>query len=129
MATGKDETEPIVFDPVVVLLIRLGNTISELVRYGGERGIKPCPPTERVNGLEATRRNQPGTGVSGNTLDWPALHRCRERLLQCFFRQIKVAQQSNQGCQNSPGLVAEDLLNQIRPQLGKSATRQLPVIR
>jgi hypothetical protein len=65
------------------------------------RGIKPCPPTQSINGFESGRRNQPWSRVAGHSTARPQAQRSREGFVHRFLGKIKITEQADQSGQDS----------------------------
>src|SRR5262245_38297173 len=68
MAAGKNQTEAIIFDLLVIFIFNGGRVADARFHVGNKiflRSIEARPPAHRIDGLEACGRNQPGARVSG----------------------------------------------------------------
>src|SRR5260221_5161247 len=61
-----------------------------------------------VEGATRGQGRQPGTGPLGDAIDWPALQRDKQGILDDFLRHSEVAQDAHQGGGEPPRLLSED---------------------
>ena len=67
--------------------------------------------------------DQPGPRVGGNPVARPALRGDREGLLGGLLGEVEVAEEADQGGQDAPPLVAEDLLEaRYHSSIGRTST-------
>jgi hypothetical protein len=60
---------------------------------------------QAIDRLVARSAHHPCTRIRGHAVVWPLRERCGEGLLSGFLRQMKVADQTNDGGQDSPELL------------------------
>src|SRR6266436_6349258 len=106
MTAGKNKAQPVIFKAVLLKAVlflgpfrrtRLRFEIShELVL----RRIKSCPSTQRINGFESGRRNQPWSRVAGYSTPRPQAQGSRKGLVHRLFGKIKITEQADQSCQD-----------------------------
>src|SRR5271157_1473608 len=65
------------------------------------RGIKSCPSTQSVDGLESGGRNQPWPRVAGYSTLRPQAQRSGKGFVHRLLGKIKIAEQADQSCQDS----------------------------
>src|SRR5262249_41756317 len=95
----------------LVHLMLLGLAKIEQLDLLGERAVAADPVDRPVAGGD----REPGARIGRGSLAWPALRRDRERLLGHVLRQVEVACEPDQGSEDAPPLVAEDLSEQRSP--------------
>jgi hypothetical protein len=109
MAAGEKQLQPLVGERVIVQLIHLG--LPGLLRgeqagLGGQRLLA----VDAVDRPVARGRDQPRSRVGRRSVAWPAGRGDRESLLGGFLGEIEVAEIADQRGQDTPPLLAEDLL-------------------
>ena len=105
MTTGENQTEPVVHH-VMRFLRRFYRKLDFFMDFA------PAPP-QPVDGLEPAGRDQPRARVRGCTLDRPLLDRRRERILQRLLGEIEIAEETNQGREDTARLGAIDRLDRV----------------
>jgi hypothetical protein len=78
----------------------------EQLRLGRERAVA----TDAVDRAIACGRHQPGPRVVGSPLAGPALGGDRECILSGLLGEVEVAEEADQGCEDSAPLVSEGLV-------------------
>jgi len=81
------------------------------LEQAGLRRERPLA-AQPVDGPVAGRRDEPGAGPLGDAVARPALGGDRERLLGGLLGEVEVAEEADQGGEDPPPLVAEDLVEQ-----------------
>ena len=108
MAAGEDQLQALVGERRLLQLVLHGLRDVEQARLRGERTVAP----DAVDRTMARRGHQPGARIGGGAVAGPALGGGRERLLRGFLGEVEIAEEADQGGDDSPPLVAEDLLDQ-----------------
>src|SRR5262249_1589947 len=67
-----------------------------------------------IDRLAPGSRRQPGARRSRHATSGPRLESGRKGVLKRVLSEVKVAQESNQGCQNGAGLGPEDPIDSVR---------------
>ena len=108
MAAREDELEALVRDRrlVHVVLRCLGKV--EQARLFRERALA----ADAVDRAVARRGHEPGARVVRRAVARPPLGGDRERLLSGLLGEVEVAEEADQAREDTPPLVAEDLLEQ-----------------
>ncbi len=105
MAAREYQPQPVIVQcgRVLVALEGFIKTPGEL----GQRSVESRAPADRIDGFEATRRNEPCARIVRYAVARPALDGCCERIVQRFFGEIEVAEDVNERRENTPrvGLV------------------------
>ena len=91
MTAGKDESQAIVFDALIVPLRRFIGDVLDVLGVILDR-IKARAAADAV---EAARRHEPRPRILRHTIARPLLERRVERIVQRFFRNVEVAEQAN----------------------------------
>src|ERR1700730_5106029 len=129
MTAGKNQAQPVVFKAIIlkgellkaVLLLgpfrrtRLRFEISHQLVL---RRIKSCPSTQRINGFESGRGNQPWSRVVGYSAPRPQAQRSRKGFVHRFLGKIKITEQADQSCQDSSRIHAIKGVEQFAYLLG-----------
>src|SRR6266704_4288997 len=107
MTTGKNQTQPVVFEA----LLRIGPSRRTRLRFEMAhefvlRRIKSCPSTQSINGSESGRRNQPWSRVVGYSTPRPQTQRSRKGFVHRLLGKIKITEQADQSCQDSSRISA-----------------------
>src|SRR5262249_40407488 len=79
---------------------------------------RSAPPPERVDGLEAAGRDEPGTGIRRYALARPLLDRGPARVVQRLLGEIEVAEEADEGGEDAPGVGTIDRLDLLARQRG-----------
>src|SRR6266705_1096764 len=82
------------------------------------RRIKSCPSTQRINGFESGRRNQPWSRVTGYSTQRPQAQRSRKGFVHRLLGKIKITEQADQSCQDSSRIHAIKGVEQFAYLLG-----------
>jgi hypothetical protein len=106
VAAREHELEPLVGERGLVhgVLRRLGN--FEQARLRRQRPVAP----DAVDGAVARRGDEPGARVGRLAVARPALGGDRERVLRGLLGEVEIAEEADQGREDSAPLVAEGLL-------------------
>jgi hypothetical protein len=106
VAAGEHELEPLVGEGGLVhgVLGRLRRV--EQARLRRQRLVAP----DAVDGAVARRGDEPGAGVGGLAVARPALGRDRECVLRGLLGEVEIAEEADQGREDSAPLVPEGLL-------------------
>jgi len=119
MAAGEDQLEPFVREGRRVHLFLRSLRRLEQAGLRGQRAIA----ADAIDGTIARRRHQPGAGVRGSPVPRPALGGDREGLLRGLLGEVEVAEEADQGREDVPPLVAEDLLeDRYHSTIGRTST-------
>ena len=110
MAAGEDQPQHVVLDRFHVADLRCVGGV-EAVFDVMLRSIETRPPPDRVDRLEASRRNEPGEGIAGNAVRWPCPGGRSEGVVQRFLRPVEIAEQADQRRQHPARLRSIDLLD------------------
>jgi hypothetical protein len=65
------------------------------------RRIKSCPSTQRINGFESGRGNQPWSRVAGYSTPRPQAQRSRKGFVHRLLGKIKIVEQADQSRQDA----------------------------
>ena len=105
MAAGEDQAESLVGQGLVsvVVALQLREPLEQL-RLARERLLPP----DAVDRPVASCRDQPGAGVLGRPVARPALEGDRDRVLKGVLRELEVAEDADQCCEDAAPLLAED---------------------
>ena len=119
---GEHELEPLVGERRRVHRDPPALGALEQVGLRGERAIAP----DAVDRPVPCGRHQPGARVGGYAVARPTLRGDRERLLRGFLGEVEVAEEADQGREDAPPLVAEDVARgslplHDRPHLDRAA--------
>jgi hypothetical protein len=106
MAAGEDELEALVGDCRLLHLVLHVLGSLEQARLGSQRAVAP----DAVDGAIARRGEQPRARIGRRALVRPARRRDGERLLRGLLGEVEVAEEADQGSEDPPPLVAEDLI-------------------
>src|ERR1700728_734577 len=82
------------------------------------RRIKSCPSTQSIDGFESGCRNQPWSRVARYSTPRPHAQRSRKGFVHRFLGKIKIAEQADQSCQDSPRIRAIKGVEQFAHLLG-----------
>src|SRR5258708_3860880 len=107
MTARKNQAQPIILK--VILLIgpfRRTPLRFEIAYELVLRRIKSCPSTQSINGFESGRRNQPRARVAGYSTPRPQAQRSRKGFVHRLLGKIKITEQADQSCQDSPRIQA-----------------------
>src|SRR5207237_7754525 len=105
VAAGEDEAESLVRHRFVAvfLTLQLREPLEQL-RLARKRALPP----DAVDRAISRGRAQPGTGIFGRPVARPALQSGRDRILKGVLRELEVAEDADQGCEDAAPLLAED---------------------
>jgi len=105
VAAGEDQAEPLVGHRFVALIVglQLREPLQEL-RLARERAL----PADAVDRAVARGRDQPGARILRRSVARPALECGRDRVLKGVLRELEVAEDGDQDCENAAPLLAED---------------------
>ena len=78
----------------------------EQAGLGGERAIA----ADAVDRAVAGGRDEPRARARRDAVAWPPLRGDRERLLRGLLGEIEVAEEADQGSEDTAPLIAEDLV-------------------
>jgi hypothetical protein len=106
MAAGEDELQALVGDGGLVHGVLDGFGRVEQTDLRGERAIA----ANAVDSPVASGGQQPRARVGGRAVARPALRSRRERLLSGLLGEVEVAEEADQGREDTSPLVAERLL-------------------
>src|SRR6185312_12305992 len=91
-------------------IIRFG---FELFRYRFLRGIESGAPTQGINGLKPSCRDEPGARIGRQPVLRPTLQSCGKGVMQRVLGKIEIAQEANKRGQNSAGLRAVNRIHEL----------------
>src|ERR1700736_6497158 len=106
MTAGKNQAQPVVVKMLLLKAVlflgpfRRTPLRFEMSREFVLRRIKSCPSTQRINGFESGRRNQPWPRVAGHSAPRPQAQRSRKGLVHRLLGKIKITEQADQSCQD-----------------------------
>jgi hypothetical protein len=107
VAAREEKLEALVGDRCLVhVRLLYGLRDFEQLSLRGAGAVAP----DAVDGPVARRRDEPGARVVGRPVARPPRGRDRERLLGGFLGEVEVAEEADQGGEDTSPLVAEDLL-------------------
>ncbi|TWU38653.1 hypothetical protein Poly41_31300 [Novipirellula artificiosorum] len=90
MTAGEDHPQLIVFD-WLAFAPRVGLFDRVESRHHVGRGLpKVITSSDVIDGLKASRRDEPRDRILGNSFNRPTIRRNRKRLLHRFFSEIQV---------------------------------------
>src|SRR5260370_35902954 len=124
MRAGKNQAQPVVFEAIILktaLFIgpfRRTRLRFEISREFVLRRINACPSTQRINGFESGRRNQPWSRVAGYSTARPHAERSRKGFVHRLLGKIKITEQADQSCQDSSRIRAIKGVEQFAYLLG-----------
>ena|SRR6478735_4845028 len=107
MTARKNQAQPIIpkavffIEPVRRTPLRLEKSHELVVRR-----IKSCPSTQSIDRFESGCRNQPWSRVAGYSTPWPQAQRSRKGFVHRLLGKIKITEQADQSCQDSPRIHA-----------------------
>ncbi len=85
-----------------------------IIWLAGDRMLQLCQlravasvTAQLVEGVASGNGHQPGTRSLWNALNWPALQRDQQRILDDFLRNVKISQYADQGRREMSGLLPE----------------------
>jgi hypothetical protein len=106
VAAGEHELEPLVWQGHLIRLVLdgLGNVQEAGLR--GQRSVAANAVDCAVSG----RRHEPEPRVGRDAVARPAFRRDREGFLRGFLGEVEIAEEADEGSEDAPPLVAEDLL-------------------
>ena len=118
VAAREDETQPIVFDTLLVRPRRVVDDghVGLLARFV-ER-LEAREPPDAVDALEASGRHQPRARIGGNAVPRPLLERRPERLVHRFLGAVEVTEEADQRRQHAPGLGEIDGIHRLANRIG-----------
>src|SRR5215203_6369278 len=102
MTARKNQSQSIVIN--AVLFIRRFRRTQLRFEISHElvlRRIKSCSSTQRINGFESGRRNQPWSRVAGYSTPQPQAQRSRKGFVHRLLGKIKITEQADQSRQDS----------------------------
>jgi hypothetical protein len=106
MAAGEEQLEALIGNDGLLHLVLSGLRHLEQPGLLGERAVAANPVDRAVAG----RGHQPATRVVRCAIARPALGGDRERVLSGLLGEVEVAEEADQVGEDTPPLVAEDLL-------------------
>src|SRR2546425_5469851 len=122
MGGGEDQAQAIVRKGLLLDLGGGRRVLGELSDLGLLGGEALCPP-QPVERLVARGRDQPSSRVARLARARPLLERCDEGLLQGLFREVEVAEETDQGSESAWALLAVDGLDNHHDSRQFSPTR------
>jgi hypothetical protein len=90
VAAGEDQTQPIVFERLMLEWRRVDRRL-ELPGEFHNRRVETRTTAQDVDRLEPASGHQPRERVVGQPVAWPPLDGGRERFVQRLFGQIEIA--------------------------------------
>jgi len=118
MAAREDQPQSVILDLHVIGPAEGSGALIESRGEFRERGIEADATTNGIDGFEATRSNKPCSGIRWHTIPHPLLHRRSEGLMQCFFSQVEVTKQADEGGKDTARLRAVDVVHHLAYVLG-----------
>src|SRR5258708_5549178 len=124
MTARKNQAQPIILKGVILKAVpflgpfRRTRLRFEISHELGLRRIESCPSTQRINGFESGRRNQPWSRVPGYSTLWPQAQRSGKGLVHRLLGKIKIAEQADQSCQDPSRIHAIKGVEQFADLLG-----------
>src|SRR6516225_530605 len=118
MAAGEDQSEPIVFDALIVQRRNVARLTVELFADRRLRRIETNASPHRVDALETAGCNEPRPWIIGHTFFWPTFKRGAKRIVERVFSKVEVAQQADQGRQDSARFRAINLVHAFTYLIG-----------
>src|SRR5207237_6269452 len=110
MAAGEQQLEPLIRDRALVQFVLHGLRRVKQVGLRRQRAVTPKPVDRAI----ARGRDQPRARVGwDDAVSAPALSGDRKGLLSGFLGAVEVAEETNQGGEHPPPLVAKGLLDQL----------------
>src|SRR5208283_1986872 len=107
MTAGENQTQPVVFE--ILMFIperRAGSRGVELFGQLHKRCIGTGTLAQRIDRLESSGGNEPGSRVARHAIAWPAPDRREEGFMQGFLGEFEVAKQTNKCGEDAQGLGA-----------------------
>lgn len=105
MAAGEDQPQPVVLHRLRVIQRWVFGPCVVAVEV---QRLEARAASQRIDDLEAPRGDQPRAGIVRQPLLRPLFQCGPKRLLQGFFSEVEVAEQSDQGGQYRAGLPRVD---------------------
>src|SRR5277367_1307710 len=121
MTAGKNQAQPVVFKGVIWIFIgavRCTPLCFEILHELVLRRIKSCPSTQRIDGFESGRRNQPWSRVVRHATARPQGQRSGKGFVHRLLGEIKITEQADQRCQDSSRIHAVKGIEQFAYLLG-----------
>src|SRR5882672_2759505 len=119
MTAGKNQAQPIILKAVLFIgLFRRTQLRFEISHELVLRRVESCPSTQSINGFESGRRNQPWSRVVRYSTPRPQAQRSRKGFVHRLLGKIKITEQADQGCQDSPRIHAIKGVEQFAYLLG-----------
>ena len=112
VAAGEDQAQPVVRDALFVPLFLVLGVVVDLGSERRQRGVEPGAPANAVDGLEPAGRHQPGPGVGRYAILCPLFQRGGECIVQRVLGEVEVAEQANEGGEDTARLGLVDLVHQ-----------------
>ena len=88
-----------------------GSRSVELFRQFHKRCIETGAPSERIDGLEASGGNEPGTRIGRHAIARPMHDGCEEGFVQRFLGEFEVTKQTNERGENAARVCAVDVVD------------------
>jgi hypothetical protein len=107
MAAGEDQPQAVVGDRGRVV-VRLRGGLGQLGRVRVRLGLEQAPPPQAVDGLVAGRLDDPGARVLGDAGARPLGHGGGKGFLGGLFRNVEVAEQTDEGRHHAAPVSAID---------------------
>src|SRR5215472_4995773 len=104
MAAGENQAKPIVFDALIVERRSSARLIIELFADRRLRRVETNATPHRINSLETAGRDEPRAWIGRHALFGPTFQRGAKCVVQRVLSKVKIAQQSDQGREDSAGL-------------------------
>ena len=114
MAANKDQPQAVV---VNLLFFPVWNGRLELVDKFHQGRIEPGASPHGIDSPETTGGNQPGSGIGRHAIPWPLLSRRGEGVVQRLLRDIEIAEQTNQGGEDTTRVGSIDSLHNVTEPL------------
>src|SRR5580704_11849325 len=117
MTAGKDETEAVVLD-FLILVRRLVDARLEVEREVFLCAVEARPPAHSVDSFEARGGNEPGARFIRYAGLRPSVQGNRKGFVHRLLGKIKVTEQADQSCQDSSRIHAIEGVEQFAYLLG-----------
>ena len=96
MTTDEDQAQAIVLHDLVVIRSHRVGLCFELRRDIDLRRIEPHAAAKRVDGLEASGRDEPRARIVGDAVLRPLHERRTERIVHSLLGEIEIAEETDQ---------------------------------
>src|SRR5512132_2078991 len=123
MTARKNQAQAVIFKAILKAVLFIGPFRRTPLRFEIAhelvlRRIKSCPSTQRINGFESGRRNQPWSRVGGYSTRRPQAQRGGKGFVHRLLGKIKITEQADQSCQDASRIHAIKGVEQFAYRLG-----------